>query len=138
MAMNKAERAELEAWRKRAALAWPTFERPEPVSAAEIDIATGGGSGVFRGWWVNIHRGGPSTSVSVGVGVVFGNLHARRPYTDEEISNRYRGARVSLSQGKGGPWYRDEQDALREAAWRIADKAAAELRAILDRIEAAK
>lgn len=131
--MNKAEKAELAAWKLKAALAWPTFERPEPVSAAEIDIATGGGSGIFRGWWVISSRG-VGSCVGEGVSLRFG--HATHPYTDGEIANRYKGANVSLSQGIGGPWFRDREDALKEAAWRMAFAAAETLDGIYDRVTA--
>lgn len=120
--MTKAERAELAAWKRRAALSWPTFERPTPVSAEEIKRATDAPSGVFRGWWVNMNH--PDL---MGEGVVVSGTHARAPYTDEQIANRYHGRALSMSQGIGGPWFLSKADALKESAWRTAELAAEKL-----------
>jgi hypothetical protein len=134
MPMTKAERAELAAWKQRAALAWPTFERPEPISAAEMDVAVGRIASVFHGWWVNINRG---VGGCVGVGTVVNSGHATTFYNAEQIANRYNGgSMVSLSQGRGGPWFRDQEDALKEAAWRLAERYAGELDALYDRVRA--
>lgn len=122
--MTKAERAELAMWKRRAALSWPTFERPTPVSIEEIRRDADAPSGVFRGWWVNMNH--PDI---LGEGVVVGGNHAREPYTDEQIAGRYggRGRVISLSQGIGGPWFLNKADALKESAWRTAELAAEKL-----------
>lgn len=140
MPMTKKERELLEALRVEAALSWPKFERPEPISPAEIDLATRSASpgrqNWMRAWWVNPHREGLFDGGAFGRGVTSGTIHARSDYTDEQLNGRYQsGSRVNLSQGGGGPWYRDREDAIKELIWRIAERSAAQLaaaKALLD------
>lgn len=69
MAMNKAEKAEMERLRNDLALAramrWPDYPRPEPMTREEIDAALveggekwGKRQRVARGWFYNAYLGG--------------------------------------------------------------------------------
>lgn len=126
MAMTKAERAAMEALRIKASLCWPQFERPTPISLAEIAVATKGGK-AFRAWWVIPARG----VAGVGEGVVYNGYHSATNYTDEQLADHYKsGSRVVMSQTIGGPWFHDREDALRELHWRIAEECAGKLAAV--------
>lgn len=105
MPMTKAERAAMDALYERAALSWPA-PPPKPIDI-ETALAASGSKWV-RAWWMNPHAN------AVGQGVTDGHLHARTPYTDEQLASRYSGgSRVALSQTVGGSWYGSKLDALR-------------------------
>lgn len=119
MAMNKAEKAVLEALYERATLSWP----PPPPKPVDLEVALeASGNDRFRGWWFNRH------SKSVGRGVVVGGLHAKTDYSDGALDRRYSsGSRVALTQTRGGPWYATKLDALRAMHHAIASDCARDL-----------
>lgn len=121
MAMTKAEKAEMEALRVRAALAWPDSP-PKPVDLAVAKEASGGKWLTL--WWAN------AASMEIGRGVTDGSYQsARTPYTEQQIENRWNsGGRVSMSQGPGDPWYATEDDALRALHYGVAMRCAEQLR----------
>jgi len=108
MAMTKAEKAEMEDLRIRAALNWPS-EPPKPI---DLDVARAGAEKEWLHlWWFT--TGGLYDSGAVSMGVTNGHNHSRSDHTDEQIQNRYKGgSRISLSQGAGGPWFASMTDAL--------------------------
>lgn len=130
MAMTKAEQAAMEALKVRCALAWP----PQPPKPIDLDVARSAADVEWvRGWWFN------QAARSVGEGVTNGFMHAREPYTDEQLENRYkqRGRIVSMSQTAGGPWYATKADALAALHYAVAEECAMLLRSIERQIEAA-
>lgn len=125
MAMTKAEKAEMEALRIRAALSWPPTP-PVPVAACDIDRDK-----PFYGWWMNVHR------ADVGRGVVFRGLHAPHPYTLDQLENRYRGGSpVVMTQSVGGPWYHTKRGALMALHFALALQFAKELLSVERLVEA--
>lgn len=122
MAMTKAEQAAMEALKVRCALAWP----PQPPKPIDLDVARSAADVEWvRGWWFN------SAARRVGQGVTNGHMHARDPYTDEQLANRY------MSQTAGGPWYATKADALAALHYAVAQECADLLRSIERQIETA-
>ncbi len=114
-----------------AALSWPKRPRPEPVPGAEIAAATECG-GVFRGW-SPLGRFGLGTNFDARPGGVVGAACFLGEHTDDEIRDRFNPERrrsVHMSQGRGGPWFRTEAEALTEAHWRLCEQAASTLYAV--------
>ena len=128
MAMNKAEKAEMDALRVRLALAWP----PSPPKPVDLDVARAAADVKWvRLWWMNRH------SRSVGFGMTDGFQCSTTAYTDEQMERRYSGgSRISMSQGAGGPWFATEADAYRALHYAVAEECAAELFRITERIAA--
>lgn len=127
MSMTKAEKAAMEALRVRCALSWP----PPPPKPIDIAVAREGlGRDYLHAWWFNLGRG------MVGQGVTNGSVSATHNYGDAELADRFsRNARVSLSQGPGGPWFATELDALQALHHAIARDCAERLAAIAKRVE---
>lgn len=117
MAMNKAEKAQLQQARELAALNW-TYP-PEPIDLKPIRDAERAGkapTAAIVAWWFNAYTG------AVGRGVTQGSFHS--------ISNTTKTDR----QGAGGPWFNTEVDALKAMRAAIERDAARRLAQIDQRI----
>jgi hypothetical protein len=123
MAMTKAERAEMEAMRARAALGWPQFERPQPMTKEEIEAAYETiirrdksayrtDETAARGWFYNAY------GQSVTRGWANGHYHNH----DSEFADSPRRNDVGRPQ-----MYRTKLEALRALRWAMSDKFSAEL-----------
>jgi hypothetical protein len=121
--MTKAERAKLEDAETRAALAWPTFEEPTPLTVEQVRaiVADEGvmvqragypcGKQVARFWSCNAYSGrvllGCSDGNSIGI-------------DDDWPGSQWRGDRL----------YRTHEEARRALAWAIARDCAKKLRQV--------
>ena len=122
MSMTKAEKAALEEAHVRAALAWPTFERPTPLTIEEIkaevrenpvavQTSYGGNASAGAFWAPNHHSGTISRVYCDGYFITYES-------------------RVGRSRWERLPLYRTHKDARRALAWETARQCAANLRAI--------
>jgi hypothetical protein len=126
MAMTKAEKAALEAAMTDAALRWPAFERPSPMTREEIASAdkvtfTPRDASVVRSrtvviaWFFNAYTG-----------------EVTRGWIDGHVfqSNDPHLIGIGASRFEGAAAYRTEKDAWRAMRWAACEAAAKKLRAI--------
>lgn len=127
MAMNKAEKAALEALYERAALSWP----PPPPKTLDLTGLSILKDAHLRGWTFNV------SGRRVEPGVCLGSLHYNGKISDDQIARRYeRESHRVFSQGAGGPWYATRADALRALHHAVAATFARDLANIQRQIEA--
>jgi len=134
MALTKAERAHIRVLRERAALAWPTFERPTPldIRAERARLEAKGAGNVVAAWWVTVTGSFGGVEVRTGLGWTDGNGHSRSPWVQGRQRWQQHGA-----QGPGGPWFATELEAMKEGRWQACERAAGSLADLDERIEAA-
>jgi hypothetical protein len=123
---TKAERLEMERLRSQFALRWPMFERPAPMSIAEIksaatktmtprDQSIRGAGEVVVAWFINAH------SIRVTCGWIEINLI----YFNRDDPDLNRGGSASRFEREGA--YRSQIEATRALRWALSDKCADDL-----------
>jgi hypothetical protein len=123
MSMTKAERAEMDALRLRLALAWPSFDRPEPMTRDEIAAAPK----------VEIARYGLPAQVTAGWFGFFSGFPSQG-WSDGLVHNSASMSGASATKGFGR-MYRSYDEAARALAWNVADDCAARMRRALEVVE---
>lgn len=126
MAMNKAEKAEMQALRDQFSLRWPMFEKPAPMTHDELraepiatlnprDKSVWTERQVIVAWFMNAYSGRVTRGwVEVGLR----HYNADDPSMTSVLSSRF--------EQHGGA-YRTQADALRALRWAVSERAALEL-----------
>lgn len=114
MAMNKAERDEMQRLRERAALNWTVPPKAIDTDIAIAAAAMGNNKSAYDTWltgWTYRLNSGFGTPGQV----LSGGFSSNRNYTSHDGKIRtpeeIRANGMSMSQGRGGPWFATQTDA---------------------------